>query len=105
MIMLGFQNTKKKKFAKGYIQNWSEELFVVSKIKNTVPWTYVISGFKGEKIVGSFYGKEFQKATQEKFRIVKVIKRKGDKLYVKWKGMTINLIVGLMKKTLYKWIK
>ena len=30
-------------FAKGYTQNWSEEVFVVSKIKDTVPWTYVIS--------------------------------------------------------------
>ena len=35
-------------FAKGYTQNWSEEVFVVSKIKDTVPWTYVISDLKGE---------------------------------------------------------
>ena len=42
-------------FAKGYTQNWSEEVFVVSKIKNTVPWTYVISYLNGEKIAGSFY--------------------------------------------------
>ena len=34
----------------------------------------------------SFYEKELQKANQEKFRIEKVIKRKDDKLYVKWKG-------------------
>ena len=73
-------------FAKGYTQNWSEEVFVVSKIKNTVPWTYVISDLNGEEITGSFYEKELQKTNQEKFRIEKVIKRKGDKLYVKWKG-------------------
>ena len=42
-------------FAKGYTQNWSEEVFVVSKIKNTVPWTYVINDLNGE---GSFYEKE-----------------------------------------------
>ena len=41
-------------FAKGYTQNWSEEIFVVSKIKNTVPWTYVISDLNDEKIAGSF---------------------------------------------------
>ena len=73
-------------FAKGYTQNWSEEIFVVSKIKNTVPWTYVISDLNGEPITGSFYEKELQKASQERFRIEKVLKRKGDKLYLKWKG-------------------
>ena len=73
-------------FAKGYTQNWSEEVFVISKIKDTVPWTYVIGDLNGEPIVGSFYEKELQKTSQEKFRIEKVLKRKGDKLYVKWKG-------------------
>ena len=43
--------------AKGYTQNWSEEAFVVSKIKNTVPWTYVISDINGKPITGSFYEK------------------------------------------------
>ena len=64
-------------FAKGYTQNWSKEVFVVSKIRGTVLWTYVI-----EKIAGIFYEKELQKANQKGFRIYKVIKRKGDKLYV-----------------------
>ena len=72
-------------FAKGYAPNWSEEVFVVSKIKNTVPWTYVVSDLNGEEITGSFYEKELQKTSQEKFRIEKVLKRKGDKLYVNWK--------------------
>ena len=71
-------------FAKGYAPNWSEEVFVVSKIKNTVPWTYV--DLNGEEITGSFYEKELQKTNQKEFRIEKVIRRKGDKLYVKWKG-------------------
>ena len=73
-------------FAKGYTQNWSEEVFVVSKIKNTVPWTCVISDLNGEPITGSSYEKELRKTSQEKFRIEKVLKRKGDKFYVKWKG-------------------
>ena len=46
----------------------------------------MISDLNGEPITGSFYEKELQKNFQEKFRIEKVIKRKGDKLYVKWKG-------------------
>ena len=73
-------------FAKGYTPNWSEEVFVINKIKNTVPWTYAISDLNGEEITGSFYEKELQKTSQEKFRIEKVLKRKGDKLYVKCKG-------------------
>ena len=51
----------KKIFAKGYTQNWSEKVFIVSKIKNTVPWTYATSGLNGKPITGSFYEKELQK--------------------------------------------
>ena len=72
-------------FAKGYIRNCSEVIFVISKIKNTVPWKYVINDLNGEEIIGTFSEKELQK-TKQKFRIEKVIKRKGDKLYIKWKG-------------------
>ena len=73
-------------FAKGYTPNWSEEVFVIKEVKNIVPWTYVINGLNGEEIIGRFYEKELQKTNQEKFRIEKLIKKKGDKLYVKWKG-------------------
>ena len=76
----------KNVFAKGYTPNWSEEIFIVQKIKNTVRWTYVISDLNGEEIVGSFYEKELQKTNQKEFRIEKVFERKGNKLYVKWKG-------------------
>ena len=62
-----------------------EEVFLVSKIKNTVPRTYAISDVNGEEITGSFYEKELQKTSQERFRIEKVLKRKGNKLPVKWK--------------------
>ena len=80
-------------FAKGYTQNWSEELFVIKKVKNTVPWTYVINDINGEEIIGNFYEKESQKTNQEVFRIEKVIKKKGNKLHVKWKGYDNSLIV------------
>ena len=73
-------------FPKGYVPNWSEEVFVIKKVKNNVPWTNVISDLKGEEIAGAFYEKELQKTNQKEFRVEKVIKRKSDKLYVKWKG-------------------
>ena len=73
-------------FAKGYIANWSEEMFIIKKIKNTVPWTYVIDDLNGQEIIGTFYENELHGTKQNEFRIEKVIKRKGDKLYVKWKG-------------------
>ena len=44
-------------FAKGYIPNWSEEVFAISKIKSTVPWAYVISDLNGEEVIGTFYEK------------------------------------------------
>ena len=47
--------------AKGYTLNWPEEVFVIRKVKNTVPWTYVIHDLNGEEIIGTFYGKELQK--------------------------------------------
>ena len=73
-------------FAKGYMPNWSEEVFVIKKVKNTIPWTYVINDLNGEEITGTFYEKELQKTNQEEFRIEKVIRRKRNKLYFKWKG-------------------
>ena len=93
-----FKNT----FAKGYAPNWNEEIFVIKKIKNTVPWTYVISNLNGEEIVGTFYEKELQKTNQKEFKIEKVIKRIGNKLYVKWKGYNNYFNTWIDKKDLIK---
>ena len=87
-------------YAKGYTPNWSEEAFVISKIQNTVPPTYVVSDLNGEEITGSFYEKELQKTSQKVFRIEKVLKRKGDKLYVKWKGYDDRFNSWINKKDL-----
>ena len=73
-------------FAKGYTPNWSDEVFVIKEVKNIVPWTYVINDLNGEEIIGTFYQKEIQKTNQQEFRMEKVIKKKRDKLYFKWKG-------------------
>ena len=68
-------------FAKGYVPNWSEEVCVIKKVKDTVPWTYII--------IRNFWNvlqKRIAKNKSKEFRVEEVIKRKGDKLYVKWKG-------------------
>ena len=64
-------------FRKGYVPNWSEEVFAIKKVKNTVSWTYFIMDLNCEEILGIFYEKELQKTSQEEFRIDKIIKRKG----------------------------
>ena len=63
-------------FAKGYAPNWSEEVFVISKIKKRVAWTYVINYLNGEEIIITLYEKEQQKTNQKEFSIEKVIKKK-----------------------------
>ena len=56
-------------FDERYTPNWSEEVFVIKKVKNTVPWTYVISYLKDNEITKTFYEKELQKINQYEFRI------------------------------------
>ena len=87
-------------FAKGYTPNWSEKVFAIKKIKNTVPWTYVIDYLNGEGINRTFYEKELQKIDQQEFRIEKVIKKNGDKLYAKWKGYDNSFNSWIDKKRL-----
>ena len=60
---------------KGYVTNWSEEIFVINKVKNSLPWTYVISDFNGKNIFGTIYEKEFQMKNKKEFRVEKVIKK------------------------------
>ena len=75
---------------------------MIKKVKNAVPWTYVINDLNGEEIIGIFYGKELQKTNQQKCRIKKVVKKKGDKLYVKWKGCDSSFNSWIDKKDLIK---
>ena len=60
-------------------------IFLIKKVKNTVLSTNVLSDLEDDEIVGTFYEKELQKTNQRGFRLEKAFKRKGDKLYVKWK--------------------
>ena len=64
--MLGLIQKYKNIFSKGYTQYWSEEVFVVSKIKNTVSWIYIVSNLNGEPVTENFHKKELQKTNNKK---------------------------------------
>ena len=87
-------------FAKGYTPNWCEEVFAIQNVKNTVPWTCVINDLNVEENIGTFYENELQKTNQQGFRVEKVIKRKGHKLYIKWKGYDSSFNSCIDKKDL-----
>ena len=87
-----------RRFPKGYVLNWYEKVFVITKVKNNLLWAYVISDLKGKEVYGIFYKKKLQKPNQREFRVEKVIKRKSDKLYVKWKGYNSSFSSWIDKK-------
>ena len=73
---------------------------MIKEIKNTVPRTYVINDLNCEEIIGTFYEKELQKINQQEFKIENVIKKTGNKLYVKWKGYDNSFNTWIGKKDL-----
>ena len=77
-----------------------KKYLLLKKVKNTVLWTHVINDLNGEEIIGTFYEKELQKTNQEEFRIKKVIRRKGNRLYVKWKGYDNSFSSWIDKRSL-----
>ena len=83
---------------KGYVTNWSEEIFVINKVKNSLPWTYVISDFNGKNIFGTIYEKEFQMKNKKEFRVEKVIK-KVINCMLNGKATIIILAVEVIKQT------
>ena len=67
--MLEYQKNNFFFFAKGYVPNWSEEVFVITKVKDTVPWTYVTNDLNWEEIVRTFYEKELQNTNKESLEL------------------------------------
>ena len=76
-----------------------KKFLLLVKLK-IVLWAYIINDLNGEEIIGTFYEKELQKTNQKEFRIEKVLKKKGDKLYVKWKGYDNSYNSWINKKDL-----
>jgi len=67
-------------FEKGYEGNWTEELFQIIEIKNTVPTTYIVKDERGEKVSGSFYEQELQATEiEDYFRIDKILQKRKNK--------------------------
>ena len=77
---------KKKTFEKGYTPRWTEEIFEIVEVQYTDPPTYKLKDWNGEKIMGSFYEPELQKTSQDTFRIEKILRKRGNKVLVKWLG-------------------
>lgn len=78
----------KSVFEKGYTPNWSTEIFKISKVNKTNPITYLIKDSRDQPILGVFYTEELQKTKHPDIYLVeKVLKRKGNKVFVKWLGL------------------
>jgi len=76
----------KRLFEKGYTPNWTEEIFEVADVLLTSPITYKLKDSNSGAIDGTFYDAELQETKQQIYRIEKIIRRKGDKAFVKWYG-------------------
>lgn len=75
-------------FEKGFTPNWSTEVFKITKVQHTNPTTYLLEDAKSRPILGAFYSQEIKKTKYPEIYLVeKVLKRKGDKVYVKWLGL------------------
>lgn len=77
----------KSHFDKGYTPNWTTEIFEIVKVQQTEPLTYKIKDYTGNIIEGGFYGEELLKSQHSNIYIIeKVLKRKGEQVFVKWLG-------------------
>ena len=74
-------------FEKGYTPNWTTEVFTIVKVQRTNPVTYLLEDYRGNSVAGAFYEHELHRATHpDVYLVEKVLRRKGDKVYVKWLG-------------------
>lgn len=74
-------------FEKGYTPNWSTEIFTIRKIQITNPVTYLLTDYQQTNIKGGFYEQELQHCRYPNTYLVeKILRRNGDKAYVKWLG-------------------
>ena len=74
-------------FSKRYLPNWTNEVFTIHRVQPTVPETYILKDNAGEILLGGFYGHELLKSyVGDVYLVEKVLKRKNDKLYVRWIG-------------------
>lgn len=77
---------KRKDFVKGYLPNFTQELFIVTNVLETDPITYKIKDMNNEEIIGSFYEQEMVKYNSDVYEIEKILNERKGKLLVKWRG-------------------
>lgn len=78
----------KTEFRKGYLPNWSTEIFKIHQVKKTNPCTYILKDMRGDIIAGGFYEQEIQKAKySDVYLVEKILKRDGNRVFVKWLGL------------------
>ena len=77
----------------------THQVFVIKKVKNTVPWTNVINDLNGDEIIVTFNEKELWNTNQQEFRKEKINRRKDDQFYVKWEGYDSLFNSWIDKKT------
>ncbi|XP_011696248.1 PREDICTED: uncharacterized protein LOC105454955 [Wasmannia auropunctata] len=74
-------------FEKGYTPNWTTEVFKIAKVQRTNPVIYLLEDYRGKSVAGGFYEHELHRATySDVYLVEKVLRRKGDEVYVKWLG-------------------
>ena len=98
-------NKKFRTFKKGYLPGWTEEVFVVKSVKGGKVPTYKVEEWDGSLLRGTFYEQDLQKVNvkdDDLFRIEKIVKRKGDKVLVRWKGWPVKYDSWLEKKDVLK---
>ena len=98
-------NKKFRTFKKGYLPGWTEEVFVMRSMKGGKVSTYKVEEWDGSLLRGTFYEQDLQKVNvkdDDLFRIDKIVKRKGDKVLVRWKGWPVKYNSWLEKKDVLK---
>ena len=85
---------------------WSEELFKIHSIDKSNIITYKIKDLNNEIIKGIFYEKELQKTrnTSDEYIIEKILKTKGNQMYVKWRGYSNNFNSWVDKNSVKKYL-
>ncbi|XP_031777505.1 uncharacterized protein LOC103318167 [Nasonia vitripennis] len=77
----------KEVFDKGYTPNWSTEVFTITRVSPTKPYTYHLKDYQDKPIAGGFYEEELLKTKYpDVYLIEKVLRKSGDRVYVKWLG-------------------
>lgn len=88
-------------FTKGYLPRWSNEIYTVWKVQPSVPVTYILKDTKGELLKGGFYQQELSKTKiPDTYLIEKIVRRRGDRLLVRWLGFDENHDSWIHKKDL-----